>query len=326
MPPSSVWVLDPADGTLLADREVEGGWGLAFVDDALVVAQPVADDGRPARTDAGAVRWKVVATEVVTGATRWTWTAPLTDVVGREDGPEGATATGTASLQAMDDHLVVVVDAHGWVLTVDGEPLLDVPLDSASWLQPARAGVFIESRWTSAAYSGTLLLPDGTRVDIDETAGWLAVDDGTAPGVFFTVGQAPGGADGLSGRSARTGDRLWHLPGTIVTGLLLDGTVYVATSETLVAVDATSGEVLWTTEIDHMPEQLSTDGRYLLLPGPGVTLEAYLLTDGVLAWTADLAAEVGGERSSVFVQGFQSGWHDPRLYVWMDSGAVAVLG
>ena len=60
-----------------------------------------------------------------------------------------------------------------------------------------------------------------------------------------------------------------------------------------------------------------------------MTLEAYTLRDGELAWTADLAQEVAGDRAdraTVFVQGFQSGWHDPRLYVWMDTGDVAVLG
>ncbi|WP_456786733.1 outer membrane protein assembly factor BamB family protein [Cellulomonas sp. P5_C5] len=330
IPRSSVWVLDPAAGTLLADREVDGSWGLTFVDDALVVAQPVDEDGAPARTDAGAVRWRVSADDVVSGEPRWTWTTPLTDVVGREDGPESAYATRRASLESTGDHVVLGVDGHGWVLTADGEPFLDVPLDPASWLQPARADVFIESTWTSSAYSGTLLLPDGTRVPIDETASWLAVDDGSAPGVVLTVGQAPGGADGLSGRSARTGARLWHVDGTIVTSLLLDGTLYVATSDSLLAVDAVSGDLLWRTEIDHMPQQLSTDGRYLLLPGLGVTLEAYTLTDGELAWTVDLAdqvrADAGGDRSTVFVGGFQSGWHDPRLYVWMDTGAVAVLG
>ena len=330
IPSSSVWVLDPSSGELLSEREVDGGWGLTFADGALVVAQPVSADGNPARTDAGSVRWKVSAQDVVSGEPRWTWTTPPTDVVGREDGPEGAPHTATAWLQSSsDDHVVLGVDNHAWVLTVDGEPLLDVPLDPASWLETARAGVFIESTWTSSTYSGTLLLPDGSRVPIDETAGWLAVDDGSAPDVMFTVGQAPGGADGLSGRSARTGDRLWHVDGTIVTSLLLDGTVYVATSDTLVAVDAMTGEVHWTTEIDHMPQQLSTDGRYLLVPGLGVTLEAYTLTDGGLAWTADLADAVRGDsagQSTVFVRGFQSGWHDPRLYVWTDTGSIAVLG
>ena len=311
IPPSSVWVLDPADGELLADREVEGGWGLAFVDDALVVAQPATG---------GTGRWDVVATDVVSGADRWTWTTPRTVTVSDQE------PSGTASLQTFDDALVLTIDTHAWVLTTAGEPVLDVQLGENTWLEMARAGVFIESTWTSSAYSGTLLLADGSRVPIDETAGWLAVDDGTAPDIFFTVGQAPGGADGLSGRSATTGDRLWHLSGTIVTGLLLDGIVYVATSDALVAVEATTGDVRWRTQVDHMPQQLSTDGRYLLLPGLGVTLEAFTLTDGEPAWTADLAEEVADDLSTVYVQGFQAGWRDPRLYVWMDTGSVAVLG
>jgi outer membrane protein assembly factor BamB len=309
VPELSVWVVDPADGQVLADRQVPGTWGLAFVDDALVVARPLTGTTN---------RWQVEATEVVSGEPRWTWTTPT--------GTGDQEPSGTASLQSFEDHLVLVVDTRAWALTPAGEPVVDVTLDPSSWLQPARAGAFIESRWGSSVYSGTLLLADGSRVPIDETAGWLAVDDGTAPDILLTVGQAPGGADGLSGRSARTGERLWHVSGSIVTSLLLDGTVYVATSDALVAVDAATGDVRWRTEIDHMPQQLSTDGRYLLLPGPGVTLEAYTLTDGELAWTADLAQEVAGDRATVFVQGFRSGWHDPRLYVWMDTGAVAVLG
>lgn len=312
IPPSSVWVLDPVDGDVLAEREVAGGWGLSFVDDGMVVARPVPDG-----------RWEVAAVDVVDGTPRWSWTTPR--LVGTDEEPYG-----TPTLQSAEDHVVLVVDTHCWVLTTTGEPVLDVPLDADSWLQPARAGVFIESTWASSAYSGTLLLADGSRVPIDETASWLAVDDGSAPDVVLTVGQAPGGADGLSGRSARTGEVLWHVDGTIVTSLLLDGTLYIAMSRSLVAVDATTGDVHWTTETDHVPQQLSTDGRHLLLPGPGVTLEAYTLSDGALAWTADLADEVreqvGGDRSTVFVQGFQSGWHDPRLYVWTDTGAVAVLG
>ena len=107
---------------------------------------------------------------------------------------------------------------------------------------------------------------------------------------------------------------------------MLDGTLYVATSDSLRALDATTGEVLWRTPLERLAHQLSTDGTYLLVPGLGVTLEAYSLRDGELAWSTDLSEEVAGDRSTVFVQGFRSGWHDPRLYVWMDSGSVAVLG
>lgn len=320
IPPSSVWILDPDDGRLLAERVVDGGSGLAFTDDAMLLAERVTDD-------ADAVRWSVTATDLVSGDTRWTWASPPTELVSRDDGPEGLSGTIAASLQTYDDRIVVGVDNHAWVLTTDGELVQDVPLEPASWLQPARAGVFIKSTWTSSdLYQGTLLLEDGTEIPVDEAAGWLAVDDGSAPGVVLTVGEGGRGTDGLSGRSARTGERLWHLTGTIVAALMLDGTLYVATSDSLRALDATTGAVLWRTPLERLAHQLSTDGTYLLVPGLGVTLEAYSLRDGELAWSTDLSEEVAGDRSTVFVQGFRSGWHDPRLYVWMDSGSVAVLG
>jgi outer membrane protein assembly factor BamB len=327
VPASSVWVLDPADGTVLAHRTVPGTTGITFTENDLVVAERVTDDGSPAPSDASSVRWAVTASDVVNGDTTWTWTSPSVDVLGREDGPDASSATLSAALQTVDDDVVVTVDEHAWVLTSDGRLRRDIPLQPGSWLGPARAGVYLENVWTSSdRYHGTVLLPDGAEVPVDEAAGYLAVDDGSAPGVFFTVGSSQSGADRLTARSARTGEDLWRLPGQIVTGLLLDGTLYVAMSNALVAVDATTGDVRWRTPLDHAPEQLSTDGRYLLVPGLGVTLQAYALRDGSLAWQKDLAAEVAGDRDPVFVQGFQSGWHDPRLYVWMDSGAVAVLG
>lgn len=326
-PPSSVWILDPDDGRLLAERVVDGGSGLAFTDQAMVVAERVTDDGSPAQTDADTVRWAVTATDLVTGDARWTWTSPVTDVVSQDDGPEGLSGMTAASLQTHDDRIVVGVDNHAWILTTGGDLVRDVPLEPASWLQPARAGVFIKSTWTSSdLYRGTLLLEDGTEVAIDETAGWLAVDDGSAPDVVITIGDGARGTDGLSGRSARTGDLLWHLEGSVVAGLMLDGTLYVATGDSLRALDADTGEVLWRTPLERLAHQLSTDGTNLLVPGLGVTLEAYSLRDGELAWSTDLSEEVAGDRSTVFVQGFRSGWHDPRLYVWMDSGSVAVLG
>jgi len=324
IPASSLWILDPRDGELLGERVVEGGSGLAFTDEALVVAEALVDDGG---ADAGTMRWVVSAHDLLSDDTRWTWTSPPTVVASTDDGPEGLSTTSAASLQTLDDRIVVGVDNHAWILTDTGELVRDVPLEPASWLQPARAGVFIKSTWTSSdLYQGTLLLEDGTEVAIDETAGWLAVDDGSAPDVVLTVGDGGRGSDGLSGRSARTGDLLWHLAGTIVAALMLDGTLYVATSDSLRALDATTGEVLWRTPLERLAHQLSTDGTYLLVPGLGVTLEAYSLRDGELAWSTDLSEEVAGDRSTVFVQGFRSGWHDPRLYVWMDSGSVAVLG
>ncbi|WP_456825389.1 outer membrane protein assembly factor BamB family protein [Cellulomonas sp. P5_E12] len=327
VPGSSVWVLDPADGTVLSHRIVPGTTGLTFTQDDLVVAERVADDGSPAPTDASSVRWAVTASDAVSGETAWTWTSPSVDVLGREDGPAGSGATLSAALQTVDDDIVVTVDEHAWILTTDGHQRRDIPLDPGSWLGPARAGVFVENVWSSSdLFQGTVLLADGTEIPVDEAPGYLAVDDGSAPGAFFTVGSDQSGADGLTARSVGSGTVLWHLPGSIVAGLLLDGILYVAMSNALVAVDATTGRTQWRTPLDYLPQQLSTDGRYLLVPGLGVTLDAFELRDGALAWHKDLAQAVAGDRDPVFVQGFQSGWHDPRLYVWMDSGAVAVLG
>ncbi|WP_315096379.1 PQQ-binding-like beta-propeller repeat protein [uncultured Cellulomonas sp.] len=319
-PRTAVWVLDPAEGELLMDRLVDGRSGMTFTDDAIVTTEHVADDGEPAR-------WRVTAQDLVTGETRWTWTTPPSAVADRESDPDVVDAATYSSLQTQDGHLVLGVDQHAWVLTTEGDLHLDVPLEPAAWLQPVRAGVFLESTWTSAdLYRGSLLLPDGSRVPVDEVGGWLAVDDGSAPDVVLTVGEAPRGADRLSGRSAATGELLWRLPGSIVTSLLLDGTVYVATVDALVAVDAVTGDVRWRTELENLAQQLSTDGRYLLVPGLGATLQAYTLGDGRLAWSADLSQEIAGDGSATSVQGFQSGPHDPRLYVWTGDGGVAVLG
>ncbi|MEZ0446789.1 PQQ-binding-like beta-propeller repeat protein [Cellulomonas sp. ICMP 17802] len=326
-PDASVWVVDPADGSVLATRTIPGDGGFGVVDDALVVAQREATDGTPAKADASSVRWATTATDLVTGRTSWTWTSPAVDVPGREDGPQASNATGSASIQVAGDRVLVAVDGHAWILTSHGELVRHVALDPGGWVEPARSGAFLQSTWTSGGLDhGSLLLQDGRTVPIEETTAYLSVDDGSAPGVVFTVGQGPSGADGLSGWSAATGKRLWHLDGTITAGLLLDGVLYIAFDDSLRAYDATTGDQRWSTPVDRVVQQVSTDGRYLLVPGLAATLEAYSLRDGGLVWKKDLMNEVAGDRSPVYVQGFQSGWHDPRLFVWMDTGALAALG
>ena len=328
LPASSAWVVDAADGAVVSQAEIPGGAGVAFTDDAMVVATRIddADDGA-ARTDAGSVRWRATATDLLSGAPLWTYTTPVTDVLGREDGPEAANATGSANLQTFGDRMILAVDNHAWILRTDGSLVRDIALEPGSWLQAARAGVFIESSYTSGnTYTGTLLLADGTEVPIQETAGYLSVDDGSAPDVVLTVGQGPASISGLSARDATTGKVLWHRNDAVVAGLLLHGTLYYATEDSLQAVDATTGRTRWSAHLDFQPQQLSTDGRYLLVPGLAVSLQAYALGDGRLSWHKDLLAAAAGNRSEVFVQGFQSSGRDPRLFIWMDDGAVAVLG
>ncbi len=250
------------------------GAGVAFTDDALVVATPVAT---AAGTPAGSARWQVSATDVVTGAARWTYTTPDTDV-GQEDGND---PVGSTYLSREGDRLVLTVRRHAWILGPDGSLVRDVPLDRGSWLESARSGAFlVNSTGSAQTAAGTLLLADGTEVPIDETAGWLSVDDGSAPDVVVTVGQGLTGAHGISGRDASTGRSLWHLDEPITAALLLEGTLYLASDRRLQAIDATTGHEHWSSDLDFQPQQLSTDGRYLLVPGPAVTLNALAMSDG----------------------------------------------
>lgn len=327
LPDTTIWVLDPSDGHVLSTRSIAGTSGVTFTKDAIVVATRVDDAGEPARDDASSVRWKVVAADARDGTQQWTWTTPPVDVLGREDGPSAANASGGAYMSTFGDQVVLSVDTDAWILDDDGTLVRDVPLESGSWLQGARAGAYVLSTYSSSnRYSGKLLLADGTEVPMDQTAAWLPVDDGSAPGVVLTVGDGPSGVLGISGRDAKTGQTLWHKDDAVTTALLLDGVVYVLAFSDLSAVDARTGEVRWTTKLDVGPSQLSTDGRYLLVPGLRITLEAYSLADGQLAWTADLHDAVTEGRSTLVPQGFQSTGRDPRLFVWMTDGAVAVLG
>ncbi len=282
LPDSDLWVLDPADGRVLSTRTIPGTSGMTVTQDAIVVASRVDDDGAPARTDAGSVRWHVTATDPVTQEPRWDYTTPVVDVLGREDGPEAANATGSAGLATVGDRVMLSVDTHAWILDDRGVLVRDVPLEPGDWVQGARGGVFVKSSYSSGGqYTGTLLLADGRDVPMDQSAAWLPVDDGSAPDVVLTVGAGPTGVLGLSGRDATTGETLWHRPDSVTTALVLDGVVYVAAFSEISAVDAHTGEVLWTTKLDLQPQQLSTDGRYLLVPGRGISLQAYSLADGV---------------------------------------------
>ena len=188
--------------TLLADREVDGGWGLTFVDDALVVAR--------ARRPAAPGRWEVRATDVV----------ERRDPLDVDDAPDGhrrrrARPSGTASLQTFDDHLVLAVDTHAWVLTTAGEPVLDVALGTDSWLQPARAGVFIESTWTVVRVQrhapARRRLPGPHRRDRRAGSRSTTARHRTSSS---RSGRPPGAPTASPVARPATGERLWHVPGT----------------------------------------------------------------------------------------------------------------
>ncbi|WP_426594307.1 PQQ-binding-like beta-propeller repeat protein [Cellulomonas sp. McL0617] len=328
LPDQTIWVLDPTDGDVLSTRTVTGTSGVTFTRDAVVVASRVDAAGAPARADASSVRWNVAATDALDGTSLWSYTTPAVDVLGREDGPAGADASGGASMTTSgDDHVVLSVDTGAWILDDGGRLVRAVPLGPGSWIQGARAGAYVLSAYTaSGTYSGELILADGTSAPIDQTAAWLAVDDGSAPDVVLTAGDGPTGVYGLSGRDVATGKTLWHDDDTVNTALLLHGVVYIATLDGISAVDARTGRVRWIAKLDHQFREMSTDGRYLLVPGRGISLDAYSLADGSHAWSADLRDAVTQGSPTQTAQGFQPSGREPRMFVWMNDGSVAVLG
>ncbi|HZL02202.1 MAG TPA: PQQ-binding-like beta-propeller repeat protein, partial [Cellulomonas sp.] len=96
---------------------------------------------------------------------------------------------------------------------------------------------------------------------------------------------------------AATGQRRWAGdPDTGHAHLLLDGILYSATYDAVLALDAATGKMLWTS-----PAQLKsdlavalTDGRVLVVVErvPAVRLVAFDLADGRRLWEADLPEHV----------------------------------
>ena len=144
-----------------------------------------------------------------------------------------------------------------------------------------RAVVLDDPRFHLAAAGPTF---DGEPVN-------LAVDDGSLPGLVFT-----GGAR-LRAWDATTGQRRWTSGvGTGRSPLLLDGVLYAATYDAVLALDATTGKVLWTTPVQLKSDIAVplTDGRVLVVVErvPTPHLVAFDLADGRRLWQAALPEHV----------------------------------
>ena len=305
---------------------------------ALVVADRIAADGdAPAPDDATSVRWRVTATDLVSGATLWTYTTPVVDVLGPEDDRAAATATGAASAPGVRrPGWSLGVDTHAWILGDDGRLVRDVPLDPGTWIEGARSGVFIESNYTSAdAYDGRLLLADGT-IGPDRRVRGLALGRrrlgtrGRVHGRRRDPPARPGSADA----TRRTATVLWHRDDPVTAGLLLDGVLYIATDQAVEAIDATTGRTRWTTT--SATSSLSScppTGGTCSCPGCGVSLRAYTLVRRT-ARVDQGPQERGGRRPRPrstsrassrcgTTPGSTSGWTTAPWPSWDDSGAMS---
>jgi outer membrane protein assembly factor BamB len=324
-PPTSLWVLDPADGTVLARRTVPGAAAYTIAGPDLVVATSVAGTGADRS-------WRVVASDAVTGAQHWTFTTPATRITSpypqSTAPPDEAWAVPGLGATA-DGGVLVTSDRHVWELSSSGRVERSLDLPQYSWVDSIRGGLLFSSVYgaTSSSHAGTIVLRDGTTVPTDDVSGYLTADDGSVPEMTFTVAAGDTGLAGITGRLVATGAPVWTHAGAIQSGLLLGGRLYLAQADGVVALDARTGEVLWRLETDYSVRQVGTDGNALLVPGPTARLTALSLGSGQRLWTRDLGPDVAGPGNPAWtVQQLEVDGRFREVVGWNDDGSIVFLG
>jgi len=324
-PPTSLWVLDPATGSVLAQRTVPGPAAYTITGPDLVVASASAGTGRDRA-------WRLVASDLVTGAQRWTHTTPTVRIsspygqVG--SAPDEAWATPGLG-PTPGGGVLVSSDRHAWELSSTGTVRHSLDLPQYSWVDTLRSGLLITSVYSSVAGSraGSIVLRDGTRIPTNDGSAYLAVDDGSAPDMAFTSTAGDAGLTGVSGRSAETGAVRWTHDGPIQAGLLLGGRLYLGQTDGVVALDARTGRELWRVPTDYSVQQVGTDGSALIVPGPTGGLAALSLGTGQKLWTQQLGAEVAGPGQPAWtVQQLEVDGRFREVVGWNDDGSIVFLG
>jgi len=267
-------VLDARTGAASVDRAVRPPDAFGVVGDLLVAAD-VDPDGRATLT----------ATDLGTGAARWTWTTP--DRLGA-DASGGNVLFGVTPVG--QDVALSGPDGAVTVLTHDGR-LAHASDGRGAWdVDTAGDGVVLPTGAVGAV--GSLLVRTGhPDRDLPGRAVVAAVDDGSLDRLQLTTQPR------LRAWDRDTGDLRWdaHVA-TYRTAVVLGGRVYVQTSDGIAAVDGRTGRIVWQhaapggTSVDAP----TSDGRVLLVvqtptaPGTDSSLRAYRLDDGVPLWSATL--------------------------------------
>jgi len=204
-----------------------------------------------------------------------------------------------------------VIVANGpvtWAFAPDGKVLGEWHLQGGDWSVTGGWGLNVtvlpDGRF-AVGESGGVGLTDADYGTVSTTAardGFRipgpvlspSVDDGSAPGILFTV---PTGHLGAIAFDFGTGKRMWESNWAHVGGaLVLDGRLIAMTGGRLLAVDARSGRQLWSVEVPrgNYGEQLFTDGRVVVVPmydpDRGAVLTAFAAADGREQWMASLPA------------------------------------
>jgi outer membrane protein assembly factor BamB len=272
---ASLVLVEVATGTVRPTPSLPPASSVVVVGD---VAVTVSRAGESAAVD---------ATSLSTGETRWH--VDLADPVGR------------------------LVGAAPPRVAVQGDRVL-VTGATASWvLDPADGRVVATGRDVRQLGGDELVAVDGAVTRLLGTDGrgtatadgapvLVEPDDGTAPGVVLLT-RVDGRIDALlRAVDAADGDVLWERRtdvDIVAQVVLLDGVLYGAGRSGLWAVDAVTGEEVWSTSSGMRAGlTLMTDGVSLLRTerdsehAGGIVLSAYDLRDGGRRWTEPLPEEI----------------------------------
>ena len=271
-------LLDPGTGRVLADEPTEPSTSVAALGSD-VVSGHLDDDGHLVvrRTDPGGAD------------VRWTFVSPA---------PLGATEYGRWAWVEVADGLVVAGGDFGWVLTADGEPVRawEPSPRGGGWLETLDSGLLVQPASGTGLASEVVDLHTGRAVTLPGRPFAPAVDDGSLGDAVL----AQTSEDRLAAHALGTGRALWSAPdaGAGASGVVVVGDRVVRLrADGLEALDAATGEALWTTSATPVPQYtLLTDGHaavcVVVRPERGHVLAAYGLDDGRLRWEVDLAEDV----------------------------------
>ncbi|MDM7855404.1 outer membrane protein assembly factor BamB family protein [Cellulomonas alba] len=324
-PPTSLWVIDPKTGAVLARRTVAGTSSFTTAGPNLVVATAVAGSGSTRS-------WRIVASDLVAGTQRWTFTTPavrITSPYGRPGGSPDDVLETPGLGTTPSGGILVTSDRHVWELSSTGTLGRSLELPQYSYVDNLRGGLLITSEYgaPSGARTGSIVLRDGTSVPTTDGSAYLTTDDGSAPGIAFTTTAGDTGLSGVTGRLVTTGAARWHHEGPIQAGLLLDGRLYLGQTDGVVALDARTGRELWRVDTDYSVQQIGTDGNALLVPAPVAGLTALSLASGQRLWTKRLGSEVAGPGNPAWtVQQLEVDGRFREVVGWNDDGSIVFLG
>ncbi|MBD7918691.1 PQQ-binding-like beta-propeller repeat protein [Cellulomonas sp. Sa3CUA2] len=264
-------VLDARDGAVVNDLSSAAGEPLASRSIAVLADLVVL-----AGTGESTARVRALAAD---GTVAWQTSFPTTTT----------TAYGArAELRATSDAVALLTPDALRLLDEAGETRQQVELTSDTRMEVAPGYAVADTP------QGTVVVrPDG----IQRAPGtWvrLTVDDGSAPGLVLTSDERGLHAWDVDGRA------LWTAvpTPTAYSAVLLDGRVLIGNGTALDALDAGTGERMWSAPGLLPQSGTATDGRYVLVlaPGPGGSTPDVLVAldaaDGQRAWAVDLTEPV----------------------------------